>query len=320
MTDAPIITIAMRTQGTRLEVLTEALYSVFAQTMDSYEVLLLLHTKDEDPESVRRLKSFLTTLAPALAEKIKLVPVVGGGRARPLNAALDSACGVWLCHLDDDDLLLDGHFAALRTAASDDPESNAFHTFGVLREVSVLNSERGSTFPYVPTEIKGLYYRPHSMLVQTTENGLPICNVFTKLAFIRSTGIRFDEAYDVLEDYKFWIDLSHFTIIKTIHQFTTLITQRDNHSNSATDPESAAVWNAHLQRIRAEIFSNSSMVTAQDLARMDEFRHIYREWKLTRARLGAGMVVVKLMSHAVAFVRKLTPATLRRVITRALDR
>ncbi|MCA1694180.1 MAG: methyltransferase domain-containing protein, partial [Actinobacteria bacterium] len=89
MVDAPFLSVLVRTVGTRMANLMEALTCLAAQTDDDLEVLLLVHSSL--PNVVGRVRDLVQTFAPQFRGRVHLYQVPDGGRARPLNIGLGAA-------------------------------------------------------------------------------------------------------------------------------------------------------------------------------------------------------------------------------------
>ena len=95
----------MRTQGKRASHLRDALTCLAAQTVDSFEVLLMVHSDDAEP-ALGEVRALVEDFEPAFASRVSVVHVSGGRRARPLNVALERLKAEYVAFLDDDDLVM----------------------------------------------------------------------------------------------------------------------------------------------------------------------------------------------------------------------
>jgi glycosyltransferase involved in cell wall biosynthesis len=309
----------MRTQGQRLAVLEEALISVYAQTVGTFEILLMVHLPSEFQERQADLSEMISSLPPSLGEVIKLIPVIGGGRSRPLNQALTVAQGRWICHLDDDDLFLDNHFETI-LGGECERDSVAFSTYAASRTVKVLSTARGATYPYSSMETKLSHHRPFKLTYQLFDNALPICNVVVHTGFIRQYELQFDETYEVLEDYQYWMQVHRYADIVCLPVVTTMITARDNQTNSNTDPATKDLWDEHRARLKAEMFSQDRVVSGQEIALLAQLFQEHKMWGDTFKRLGVLFPLVKALANFTVKVRHYSPAALRSAVKRLLGR
>lgn len=311
-------TVITRTQGNRLDVLEEALLSVYSQATESWQVFVMAHTADS--ERLANIHSLLKRLPPDLTEKVRVHQVSDGGRSRPLNLGLQLASGRWICHLDDDDLFLDNHFASVLSASEKEPDVVAWSTYAATRQVKVLSNTPGSSFPYTAQKIFLSHHRPFKLTYQLFDNALPICNVVVHNGFIRQYDLKFDESYEVLEDYRFWMEVDRFADIVCIPVVTTVITARDNQTNSDTDPATKGLWDEHRQRLRAEVFSQDRVVSGAQIALLAQLFEEHKQWGQTFKRLGVLFPLVKAIAKITMRVRHMTPAGARALVKRLLGR
>ncbi|MGH9077171.1 MAG: methyltransferase domain-containing protein, partial [Acidimicrobiales bacterium] len=96
------LTVVVRTQGRRRQLLPETLLSLVAQTSQDFDVVLCCH--DTDPAARGQVEAAVAALPPDFASRVELVEVTGGGRGRPLNVAFARGRGRYLAVLDDDDV------------------------------------------------------------------------------------------------------------------------------------------------------------------------------------------------------------------------
>ena len=181
----PLVTVMIRTTGRQS--LERALDSVFAQTYPHIEVLVI----DATPQP-RELKS------PHAGH----VRRVGGqralGRSAAANLGLESARGEWLIFLDDDDWFYPDHVSKLVQVSWLHAEVQAFYT-----DVEGVN-ECGE-----PTGVR--FEQPYGVRELRYGNFLPIHSVLFSRRLVAS-GTRFDEAFDLYEDWDFWLQVETSTL------------------------------------------------------------------------------------------------------------
>ena len=103
--------VVVRTQGQRPMSLEQTLRSLAVQTLAPHEVLVMFHPSRPPVEAASGCADSTVSreTVQRVADRVGFPPVEvhevrGGGRSRPLNAALDLASGDYVCFLDDDDL------------------------------------------------------------------------------------------------------------------------------------------------------------------------------------------------------------------------
>jgi hypothetical protein len=117
--DPPFLSVLMRTQGTRPATLQEALLSLAAQTDLDLELILLPH--DVPRASLTHLKYLVDAFGDGLSGRTRIVPVDGGGRARPLVVGATEARGRYVAILDDDDIVFAHWIETFKALAAKHP-------------------------------------------------------------------------------------------------------------------------------------------------------------------------------------------------------
>ena len=132
---------------------------------------------------------------------LPLRTINGGGHALPRAAAanhgLDHARGEWLLFLDDDDLLLPDHLAKLALALREHPDAIAAYGDVVL----------GRPGPQ-GWQAQHLFAGEFDALRLRFENYLPIHAVLFRRSAVQAGGARFDETFELFEDWDFWLQLA----------------------------------------------------------------------------------------------------------------
>lgn len=117
----PFLTVLVRTQGRRRSTLVETLLSLAAQTSQDFEVLILAHDMEET--ELAELNLLVESFDTEFTQRVRIVRVEGGGRARPLNVGIQRARGAYVAVLDDDDLAFAHWVEEFHRSASANPGS-----------------------------------------------------------------------------------------------------------------------------------------------------------------------------------------------------
>lgn len=204
----PFLGVVMRTQGRRLANLEEALTCLAAQTVDDFEVHLAFHHKD--PGMMVPVHDLVARFPETFQKRIDLFSVVGGGRARPLNAGLDRVRARYVAFLDDDDLVTADWVEAFLTGAREAPGA-------VVRSSSVnqriARPDTDNRAPYVevgPPE--PVFAARFDLLEHLRDNSTPIFSFAVPRALVGE--VRFCEELPVLEDWDF---LLHMALAGGVH-------------------------------------------------------------------------------------------------------
>jgi len=247
----PFASVLVRTQGLRPDSLLEALTCLAAQTVDDFEVLLLVHTSDT--AVLGRVRDLVALFAPQFAARVRVLQVKGGGRARPLNLGLEAATGRYVAFLDDDDLVTADWIEVFTQAAAAAP-ARVLRSVTVDRRVVRVRGDRhvGS---YVTTSgLEATHARSFDLVQHLFMNQTPICSVALPREALRTFGLTFDEGLAVLEDWQLLLQL---VLLCGVHDTgrTTSVYHRWEGADSSWGGIDPRIWDgirlAILQRFDA---------------------------------------------------------------------
>jgi Glycosyltransferase like family 2 len=193
--ERPFLSVLVRTQGRRGAELADVLICLAAQSCDDFEVLLLPHDAAQADREV--LDDMVSALATALQQRVRVLPVDGGGRSRPLTIGIARARGRYIAVLDDDDLVLGHWVAAFRDAALRAPGM-------ILRSVTV---EQTMELEAIAPGFRAVSWptprwdAEFSLLSHLVDNHSPVHGCAYPREVFHELGLGFDEALPVLEDW-----------------------------------------------------------------------------------------------------------------------
>lgn len=195
----PFVTVLVRTQGDRAS-LTDALTCLAAQTDSDFDVVVTVHVDAEDSAArTESVEATVATFAERFSARVRVLPVVGGGRSAPLNAGIAAASGEYLAFLDDDDVVTANWIEEYRLAAADAPGA-------VLRTMCVVQdhehrSERAFDFEPVGGLVS-MFSADFDFLEHRYFNQTPICAWALPARAARRYRLWFDDTLSVLEDWE----------------------------------------------------------------------------------------------------------------------
>jgi SAM-dependent methyltransferase len=233
------LTVVMRTQGRRPSGLADALTCLAAQTVDTFDVLLMVHSDDDG--AVERVRSLVAEFDHTFASRVSIIRVpTGGGRSRPLNVALEHVESAYVAFLDDDDLITANWVEAFCSCADD---SSIVRSQSAARYVELAaDPER---VPYVPRS--GLEFRfagDFDLAQHLWGNQTPICSYAVPRTLIEAFGLRFDEQFVVLEDWEFLLRCASLARVRDTGSLTSIVHMWLDGSESSRSVHSAKIWKA----------------------------------------------------------------------------
>jgi glycosyltransferase involved in cell wall biosynthesis/SAM-dependent methyltransferase len=231
----PFLSVIVRTTGRRLQTLTEALTCLAAQTVDNFDVKLMVHTSGGvDPQVTAIVDSF----HPTFSSRVEVIPVKDGGRSRPLNVGLQRSAGRYVAFLDDDDLVTGDWVERFRTGAENSPGT-------IVRSITLNQSIHRSGRPDMAYEVRsGLqhcYAPTFDLAVHFFTNQSPICSYAVPRSALNAFNLRFDESLPVTEDWEFLLRAAQITGVCDTGHVTSIYRRwvSDDCSSSTVD---GSVW------------------------------------------------------------------------------
>ncbi len=241
----PFLSVVLRTQGLRIEPLKDALLCLASQSSEDFEVIVTVHNAES--ANAQLVASAVDDMPAAFRERVRIVPVQGGTRARPLNAGLDACNGRYVAFYDDDDLLFAHWVESFATAARERP--------GTLLRAVVANQKVASeTWSGGIPGFRSLSWpKPEwddafDLIGHLLVNKSP----FMSWAFPRTLftvfGVRFDEELVAAEDWDVVMQGALLLGVHDVPELTSVYRRWENASSSYT-LHSEHEWQESEQRV-----------------------------------------------------------------------
>lgn len=241
----PSFSVVVRTTGVRPVSLAEAMASLAAQSRAPAEVLVMVHSPGDtsDRGKAEAVTTSLRESGGPLPDHWRVEIVEGGGRARPLNAALDTATGDYVAFLDDDDLARQSWIESFARGARQSRGE-------IVRAVTLCQdwTTNGGTEPVRPVgEPERPFAAEFDLLSHLSHNETPICSVALPRSALDRFGLRFDEDLAVFEDWDLLVRAAMVIGVHSIPDETSIYRRLDAGNAFAAADE--ATWHSTHSRV-----------------------------------------------------------------------
>ena len=236
-----LVSIICRTVGR--PVLTHTLESVLSQTYPHIE-LILVNAANSDLSKFKNLIESLNTVIVCLERPL--------GRSEAANVGLEASTGDYLMFLDDDDWIDTEHITTLVNYLNNHADSKAAYS-----SVQKTDAE-GQDIPYV-------FERDYDPITLMRDNYIPIHAMVFARSLIEK-GCKFDEAFNIYEDWDFWLQMSRETIFHHIDKISAYYRQGGDSDTEPGDHSHRYRANNKLGKARAAIFEKwKPLWTGEDI-------------------------------------------------------
>jgi hypothetical protein len=193
----PFLTVLIRTRGDRPETLRDSLLCLASQTDDDFEVVLLVHDVDDAGAAVTGL---VDEYPASFSSRVRVLPVSGGGRSRPLNVGLAEARGRYITVFDDDDIVF-GHWVEVFHDLAREHPGRILRAGAATQNVTAESWARGETGIRSLTRVSAEYDPEFDPFHHLSVNHTPFMSYAFPAVLFRGFGLTFDESLPVLEDW-----------------------------------------------------------------------------------------------------------------------
>jgi len=296
--EAPFLSVLVRTTGRRNSMLAEALTCLAAQTLDSLEVLVLLHFPDEPPGDlpVRVTKSTTedstaplgkegpSSSRPSRSEREKAIrdliarfpddfrcrvhlhTTTRQGRSSPLNDGVELSKGRYIAFLDDDDLVTADWAEAFFEGATRAP-GTIVRSQTRARNIEAARGAQGDDpMPVTRSPLREDFAARFDFLDHLATNHTPINSLAIPASVFRDLHLRFDETLERCEDWDLLMRASELTGVSESGK-PTAIYQRwisPAHTNGQLDP----AWPSAHKRILEKLSETPLLLPAGTAKRL----------------------------------------------------
>lgn len=245
----PFLSIVIRTQGKRVEMLRETFLTLMGQEDMDYEIILIGHKVVE--EQKEKLYNVLLEYPSEFLNRTRLIFLDSGNRTSPLNLGFGLAKGEYVVALDDDDIVYANWVSEFHKASKCNP-GKTLHAYVLAQKWRIIEAEHGQNALRSIDKPTDIYCKDFSFLYQLKINYCPLMGMaFPRYAF-KDMGIVFDETLNTQEDWDFLSRITRITGVCDISVPTALYRLWDNSDNShAVHDESK--WENDYEKVRGSI-------------------------------------------------------------------
>ena len=257
----PLVSILMRTQGKRPATLQEALLSLAAQTDQDFEVLLLPHNVPR--EMLTHARYLADSFGEDFGARVRIIPVEGGGRTRPLAVGVEQARGRYLAILDDDDVVFGHWIETYQTMAAKYPGRVLRSPVAEQDVVEALWSGGRPGYEVVDRP-RCRWPDAFDVLDHLWENHSPPCGWAVPLSIFTDQGVRFDETLPVLEDWDVLMQAVLWCGVADSGQITALW-RRWRVGESSTSVHTENEWQQARMAVTAKLDAKPLLLPARSM-------------------------------------------------------
>ena len=226
---APFLSVLMRTQGRRPGAFKDALLCMAAQSRTDFEILVLAHDASAEQQAV--IEGILADQSETLRGRLRMVPVIGGGRTAPLNAGVELARGSYIAFLDDDDLVMAHWVETFLNGAEECQGRLIVRALATEQTVETLpgGDYRSTSWPSTRWDPK------MDLLRHVVDNHSPLNSYAYPRAVFTEYGYRFDPELPVLEDWDLFVRVSSLLGVNDQQEVTSIYRRWPHHANSYSE-------------------------------------------------------------------------------------
>lgn len=218
--DTVFLTVVIRTQCRRYEMLQDVLTCLQGQSDQDFEIILVCHRAEE--ENYRKIAEMVKALPDYFARKIRIIRTEEGKRGAPANLGFAYARGHYAVCLDDDDLVLD-HWVQAFHQAAETHDGMILHAYVLTQPWKVLQSrEDGRQRLTAAGSPDGQYCVPYDTLAQVYENRCPFMGMAFPLYLFRDLHVLLDETLSTTEDWDYHLRTAGIAGVYDIEETTAI--------------------------------------------------------------------------------------------------
>jgi GT2 family glycosyltransferase len=271
---APFLSVLVRTQAQRRSTIVETLLSLAAQTVQDFEVLIVVH--DVASEHISELQRVVEWFDADFADRVRIVRAEGGGRARPLNVAVEQARGQYVAALDDDDIAFAHWVEEFRRCATANPGAAVR---AIVAEQDIESVPWGEASGYTTLTATAMPFPSRfDLWVHLFENQSPFCGFAFPRSFFTEMGVRFDESLPVVEDWDVILRAASLCGVMDCEEVTSLY-RRWQSPHSSLRVHRPDEWHRSRDKVLAKIDQGPLLIPP---GAVSDYLRLYDELEMRR--------------------------------------
>ena len=307
----PKFSVIMRTQGTRISLMEQAILCLLAQEFQDFELVIVGHNIEKS--KIELVEKLISDFGNELADKTTFVAVSGGKRGVPMNVGIKSAKGSYIVFLDDDDLVFAHWLSTFEKYSTDNPNK-------IIRSRCVdryVEQDSNESIPsYVTSGLEDVRsgsfsLSSHFFISQTVlhQYATPRQAIIDNCTFV-------DESLPVVEDWDFLLRNSEELGVVDTGQITGIYNRWTNKGSSLHEVD-ASTWSDYHRKIFMRFNDRGILIPPGELLTLyrlwlvqDRFREFGDEVLIDGDKLTINKKINALQRQIQYLERKETPIVL----------
>lgn len=260
---SPFLSVVVRTQFKRLDLLEEAFLCLQGQTNQDFEVILVVH--GEVSES--RIQKFISSLNKNFRDKFTLQKTSGGTRAKPLNVGISLARGEYVSFFDDDDLLDSEWVNAFYEAAQRFPGTLLRARCATLPAAIVGLQDSKEDHATQLEQPRDEYSHSFSFVDHILVSHTPFMSLSFPIDLFKIHGLHADEELQVCEDWDLLLQSANIVPVSDIDQVTAYY-RRWKGLRTSYELHQKEVWDEAEERVIQKFVDKGVVFRGKDISRL----------------------------------------------------
>jgi glycosyltransferase involved in cell wall biosynthesis len=244
----PFLSIITRTAGTRIRTLRDTLLTLAGQSLQDFELHLVIHGEAES--HVSAVRSLVAEFPSTLQARIRVTQCTRPGRSAPLNDAISHAKGRYVAVLDDDDFVF-GHWVETFERLSRERPGSMLRAVCARQDFEA--TYKGHTLiPQALSWFQMPWPSDYDAVDHLHANYSPFMSMAFPIAVFEKLNFRWDETVTTAEDWQLGTRIAMICGVADTAEITGVYRWWNN-GESSMFFHPPTEWKANRERILAEL-------------------------------------------------------------------